>query len=68
MPEGLNTDLNLNAGAVPRVMPGLGEWGPREVPTTRRKRRWRWYVVGAVFAVLAVLVGYGYWMYTLLHG
>ena len=33
MPEGLNSDLNLNVGAPPRVRPGMGEWGPQEVPT-----------------------------------
>ena len=41
MPEGLNSDLNLNVGAPPRVRPGMGEWGPQEVPTTRQKRRMR---------------------------
>lgn len=53
--EGLNSNLNLNGPVPPRVMPGLGEWGPQAVPTTRSKRRQRWLVVGLV-ALLVVLV------------
>ncbi len=67
MPEGLNSDLNLNVGAPPRVRPQLGEWGPREVPTTRQKRRMRWWTILAVIGVTAALVAYGYWMYTILR-
>lgn len=63
MPEGLNSNLNLNEGAAPRVRPGLGEWGPREVPTTRAKRRMRWIVLGLFVGIVAVLVGYGYYVF-----
>lgn len=68
MPEGLNSDLNLNPGATPRVMPRVGEWGPVDVPGTRVKRRWRWYAIGAFVLVLSVVVGYGYWIYTMVRG
>ncbi|MGV8908251.1 MAG: hypothetical protein ACOH1Y_04655 [Propionicimonas sp.] len=67
MPEGLNSDLNLNVGAPPRVRPQLGEWGPQEVPATRKKRRMRWWTILVVLGVTAAVSGYGYWMYTLLR-
>ena len=63
MPEGLNSNLNLNEGAPPRVRPAMGEWGPNEVPTTRVKRRQRWFAIGAIVVVLAVVVTYGYFMW-----
>ncbi len=49
-------------------MPQIGEWGPVDVPGTRAKRRWRWYAIGAFVVVLSVVVGYGYWIYTLVRG
>ncbi|MCC6496374.1 MAG: hypothetical protein IT193_08960 [Propionibacteriaceae bacterium] len=67
MPEGLNSDLNLNVGAPPRVRPQLGEWGPQGVPATRKKKRMRWWTVLIVLGVTAAVSGYGYWMYTLLR-
>ncbi len=67
MPEGLNSDLNLNVGAPPRVRPQLGEWGPLDVPSTRTKRRMRWWAILAVFLATAAVSAYGYWMYTLLR-
>ena len=53
MPEGLNSDLNLNVGAPPRVRPQMGEWGPLDVPPTRKKRRMRWWTI----LVLVGIVG-----------
>ncbi len=67
MPEGLNSNLNLNEGAPPRVRPVMGEWGPPDVPNTRSKKRGRWCAIGALVVGLAVLLGYGYWMWTLLR-
>lgn len=67
MPEGLNSNLNLNEGAPPRVRPALGEWGPIEVPATRVKRRHRWFAIGAFVVILAVIIGYGYYLWTMLH-
>ncbi|MDR1851044.1 MAG: hypothetical protein LBR21_00055 [Propionibacteriaceae bacterium] len=64
--EGLNSNLNLNEGLVPRVMPGIGEWGPEEVPSTKKKRRGRWWAVLAFVLIGAGLSAYGYWMWTLL--
>lgn len=61
--EGLNSNLNLNADASPRVMPGIGEWGPDDVPTTRRKRRMRWWVSIALVVSLAAVTGFGAWVW-----
>ncbi|MBA3021360.1 hypothetical protein [Propionicimonas sp.] len=67
MPEGLNSNLNLNEGAPPRVRPAMGEWGPTEVPNTRTKKRHRWFAIAGLVVVLAVVVTYGYYMWTLLR-
>ena len=64
--DGLNSNLNLNEGSSPRVMPGLGDWGPRHVPGTRAKKRWRWITIIAFVVVLALVVAYGYWVYTMI--
>lgn len=66
MPEGLNSNPNLNEGTPPRVRPALGEWGPVQVPSTRAKRRHRWFAVAALVLALAILGGYGYYMWTIL--
>lgn len=66
MPEGLNSNLNLNQGAPPRVRPRIGEWGPLEVKPTKKKKRARWWAVVVLILVLAVLVGYGYWIHRIL--
>jgi type VI protein secretion system component VasF len=65
--EGLNSNLNLNEGSPPRVMPTIGEWAPLEVPTTRKKRRARWWTLLALLVVLVAVVGYGYWVYRMLR-
>lgn len=62
------SNLNLN-GAVPaRVRPAIGEWGPRQVPSTKKKKRSRvmvgvWFVV-SLLAVLAL----GYFFFMALTG
>ena len=66
--EGLNSNLNLNAGAPPRVQPRLGEWGPLRVPATRAKKRMRWWVSLAFVGAIAGLVLYGWWVNTMLNG
>lgn len=63
MPEGLNSNLNLNQGAPARVRPALGEWGPVDVPSTRSKRRQRWFAIGGLLLAVTVLVTYGYFMW-----
>lgn len=66
--EGLNSDLNLNGSASPRVKPIVGEWGPVGVPTTRDKRRqWRLTIVVAIIA-LAAVTAFGYFAYLQLRG
>lgn len=66
--EGLNSNLNLNGDASPRVRPRVGEWAPADVPTTRRKRHQRvWTIVVAVL-VLTVVVGFGTFAYFQLRG
>lgn len=54
--EGLNSNLNLNGPVPPRVMPAIGEWGPRGVPTTRSKRRQRWLVIALVVLLVGLVV------------
>jgi nitrate reductase NapE component len=66
--DGLNSNLNLNEGLVPRLMPRIGDWGPDNVQPTRKKKRMRWFAVGGFILVAALVVGYGYWMYTLFIG
>jgi type VI protein secretion system component VasF len=44
-------------------MPTIGEWAPLDVPTTRKKRRARWWTLLALLLVLVAVVGYGYWVY-----
>lgn len=64
--DGLNSDLNLNPGVAPRAMPRLGEWGPEDVPSTRSKRRQRWWVLLALVVVLAAVIGVGTFAYLVL--
>ena len=65
--DGLNSNLNLNEGSVPRVMPNVGDWAPERVPSTRKKKHWRWFAVLAFVGALAAVTAYGYWMYTILR-
>jgi len=64
--EGLNSNLNLNEGSVPRVMPNVGDWAPERVASTRRKKRWRWFAILAFVLALAAVVAYGYYVYRML--
>lgn len=64
--EGLNSNLNLNADAPPAVQPRIGEWGPQHVPSTKSKKRARWWAIAIFVLVLIVLCAYGYWIYTML--
>ena len=65
--EGLNSKLNLNAGAPPRVWPKLGEWGPVNVPSTRQKKRLRWFVALGFVAAAVVLFLYGWYIFTMMQ-
>ncbi len=66
--EGLNSNLNLNAGVSPRVMPTIGEWGGEGIPTTRTKRRQRWWTIAAAVGVLVAVVAFGTLVYFQLRG
>lgn len=48
------SDLNLNGSTPLRVQPGVGEWGPAEVPSTRWKK---WQRVLVPIVVVAIAVG-----------
>ncbi|MDR1450029.1 MAG: hypothetical protein LBI84_07510 [Propionibacteriaceae bacterium] len=57
---GLFTDLSLHGDLPARAQPGIGEWGPERVVTTRSKRRARvlWPLVFTVVATALFAVGY----------
>lgn len=65
--DGLNSDLNLNAGASPSVIPGLGEWGPSGVPSTKSKKRMRWLIVVFLVLAIAAVTALGWWLWTILR-
>ncbi|MVA75996.1 hypothetical protein GC722_08165 [Auraticoccus sp. F435] len=54
------SDLNLNGSTPAQVRPGLGDWGPELVPSTRSKKRARWLVVLVFVLAVAVVAGV-YW-------
>jgi len=66
--DGLNSNLNLNGAAAPSVIPGLGEWSPAGVPSTRAKKRMRWVVPLLLVAVAAVVTLFGWWVWSVLQG
>lgn len=65
--DGLDSDLDLNSQASPRVAPRIGEWGPTDVPTTGRKSRERWLTVVALVAVVLALTALGFFAWTQLR-
>ena len=65
MPEGLNSNLNLNGAHHPGCDRQWSEWGPQpRYPTPARRSGMRWFAIGGVVVILAVVVTYGYFMYT----
>lgn len=66
--EGLNTDLDLNGAASPRVKPRVGEWAPADVPSTRAKRNQRWWTITVATIALVAVVAFGYVAYRMLRG
>ncbi len=64
--EGLNSNLNLNGDAAPSVIPGLGEWSPADVPSTRQKKRMRWLILLYLVLALAAVIGFLAWAYSML--
>ena len=62
------SDLNLDGTSPVRSQPELGEWGPRNVPSTRWKR-WQRLLVSVVFVIAVVaVVALGYFFYRALQG
>lgn len=62
------TDLNLNTGVPARAQPGIGEWGPVDVATTRGKKRQRIITIVVFLLVTAAVFGLGYFVWTQLSG
>lgn len=61
--DGLNSNLNLNGDVAPSVIPGLGEWAPTGVPSTRKKKRLRWLIVVYLILALTAVCLLGGWLY-----
>jgi hypothetical protein len=61
------TDLDQHASVPLRVQPLVGEWGPQQVLSTRRKKRSRviWAVVSVV--LVAALLTVGWYVFTLIN-
>lgn len=64
----LLSNLNLNGRTPLRVQPGVGEWGPEGVPSTRSKQLMRVWVALAFVVALTVLSLLGYHFYKVLQG
>lgn len=59
------TDLNLHGNTPLRVQPGLGEWGPAEVASTRKKKHARILWILAFIAIIAALFFLGHYAYAM---
>lgn len=62
------TDLDLNGTVPARALPGIGEWGPTAVVSTRAKRRARWFAIVAFVVALGAVVGMGALVFHLVMG
>lgn len=62
------TDLDLNGTVPARALPGIGEWGPTDIVSTRAKRRARWLVVVAVLVAAGAVIGMGALVFHLVMG
>ena len=62
------TNLNLNHGVPARAQPGLGEWGPADVLSTKKKKRQRIWATLAFLVAFAAVMGLGYWVWTIISG
>lgn len=66
--DGLNSNLNLNGQVTPRVRPAMSAYGPLGVPTTRKKKRARWWTIALAVVVVAAVSAFGYYAYLQLRG
>lgn len=62
------SDLKLDGDAPVRARPGVGEWGPVDVPATSAKKRGRLVAVLLFAAALVVIVVAGFFWFKTLHG
>jgi hypothetical protein len=62
------SNLNLNGHTPLRVQPTIGEWGPEEVPTTKKKKRMRIYVALALPVTMLACFILGWFVYFLMTG
>ncbi len=62
------SDLNLHGNSPARVQPEVGEWGPRNVPSTPAKKRMRIWVTLALIAAITALFLLGTYFYKALTG
>ena len=64
----LFSDLDLDGQAPVRARPDVGEWGPREMAGTARKKRQRVWVGVAFVVAVALIVAVGAYWFTMLWG
>jgi len=62
------SDLKLDGDAPVRVQPGVGEWGPVEVPATSAKKRGRMLAALLFVVALVVLVVASYFWFKAIQG
>ena len=62
------SNLNLHGATPPRVQPAVGEWGPSKVPSTKQKKRMRFWVSLALLGSLIAIFLLGWYVYYLMTG
>jgi hypothetical protein len=62
------SNLNLHGATPPRVHPAVGEWGPLKVPSTKQKKRMRFWVSLAFLGSLIAIFLLGWYVYYLMTG
>lgn len=62
------SNLNLNGQAPVRVRPVIGDWGPEQVPTTKSKKRQRFWVGPALLLAMILIFLLGWYVYYTMTG
>lgn len=62
------SEVDLDGASPVRVRPGVGEWGPVNVPSTAQKKRMRIWVVLAFIASACLVCFLGYQFYQAIMG